>query len=314
MEKPNKAGAKIVKKIVHIVFIGAGMIATGLGACCVAKGRNVVFRNPERSIPRGQAEMERILDFFHAHGLIDDQARADASGLYRMTASLEDALEQADLVIEAAPEELALKHELYGQIEALTAPDTIITSTSSRFTAAELSQQMARPERFMLTHPWHPSYLMPLVEIMGSEKTAPDAVEAVRIFFEQMGKQPVVCRRDMSGCLGNEISWTISNIAKRYVKEGICSAEDIDRVIMYGVGLRLAVTGQLLTINLGTPGGLRNYAAKYRREPEPGIELVAESVDREMAARAPEEGQDWAGCAAYRDEMLVKFLRAEGKL
>ena len=303
-----------MKKFVHIAFVGAGMISTGLGACCVAKGFKVAFQNPERSISRAENEMERVLKFFKDQGILSAESYESARTLYTITPVLEDAVRGADLVIEGAPENLQLKRSLYEQIEGLVAEDTVIASTSSRFTAGELSAGMKHPERFMLAHPWNPSYLLPLIEVMGSSVVSQEAVESVKSFFESIGKEVVVCRRDMSGCLGNEISWTITNIAKRYVKEGICTAEDIDRVIMYGLGLRLAATGQLLTISLGTPGGLRNYAAKFHREPEPGIELVADSVDREMAARSPEEGQDWEGCSAYRDEVIVKFLRAKSKL
>jgi len=300
-----------VKKIVRVAFIGAGMISVGLGACCVSKGISVVFQNPERSIPRAKAEMNRILDFFKEEELITGEDRQKADELYYITTSLNEAIKNADLVIEGAPEDVDLKRSVYDELETLVGEDVIIASTSSRYTAAELSKNMARPERFMLAHPWHPSYLLPLIELMGSEKTSPDAVAAVKEFFEGIGKEVVVCKKDMSGCLGNEISWTVSNIAKRYVKEGICTAEEIDKVIMNGLGPRLAITGQLLTINLGTPGGLRNYAQKYRRAPEPGMDIVAESVDQEMANRKPEEGQDWDGCALYRDEMLVKWFKAK---
>ncbi len=303
-----------MKTFVHIAFVGAGMISTGLGACCVARGLKVTFQNPERSIPRAGNEMERVLSFYKEQGLISPDAYEKARTLYTITPVLEDAVRGADLIIEGAPENLTLKQSLYEELEALVTEDTVIASTSSRFTAGELSRGMQHPERFMLAHPWHPSYLLPLIEVMGSGVVSAEAVESVKAFFESIGKEVVVCHHDISGCLGNEISWTISNIAKRYVKEGICSAEDIDRVIMYGVGLRLAATGQLLTISLGTSGGLRNYAAKFHREPEPGIDLVADSVDQEMAARSPEEGQDWESCAAYRDEMIVKFLKAKSKL
>lgn len=303
-----------MKELVHIAFIGAGMISTGLGACCVSKGFRISFRNPERSIPRAQNEMERILRFYKEQGILSEETYEQARFLYTITPVLEDAVCNADLIIEGMPENLSLKQSLYSDLEKLVPTDTVIASTSSRFTAGELSKGMSHPERFMVAHPWHPSYLLPLIELMGSTATSPEAIASAKSFFEQIGKEVVVCRHDMSGCLGNEISWTISNIAKKYVKDGICSAEDIDRVIMYGAGLRLAATGQLLTISLGTPGGLRNYAAKFHREPEPSIELVADSVDQEMASRTAEEGQTWEECAAYRDKMIVKFLRAKSEL
>lgn len=261
------------------------------------------------NVERVHKDIDHILNFFCQEGLATPEQCEVASKRYTVTTNIAEAVHDADLIQEAGPEDLTIKHILLREIEKTAPARAYITSTSSRHTCADLQEGMLHPERFACAHPWHPSYLLPLVEIMGSDKTAPDTVTAVKAFFDSIGKETVICRKDISGYVANEISWAVMRIAKQYVAEGICSAEDIDRALMFGPGLRLAVTGQMLTIDLGTQGGLKNYANKYHRAPEPNIDIITASIAEEMSRRPETEGRDWDSISEYRDKMLVRFLR-----
>jgi len=301
------------RQIKRIAFVGAGMIGSGLAVNCILHGYPVVLQTRSK-IARTEESVERILKFFEDEQIITQMQKQNAQALYTVTTSIPNAVQDADIIQEAGPEDLDIKKKLYSQIEQSAKEDAIIASSSSRFRCTELQSGLERPERFLCAHPYHPSYLLPLIEIMGGAQTASETISVANAFFSGIGKETVICRRDISGYIANEISWSIMGIAKKYVSQGICSAEDIDRALMYGPGLRLAVTGQMLTINLGTEGGLKNFAQKYGREPEPGIEKIIESIEKEMISRSEDEGRDWESISEYRDRMLVRFLRAKNKL
>ena len=304
----HQKGAIIIRSIQKIAFVGSGMIGTGIAVNCMLHGYHVTLQT-RSEVGRVHKEIGRILKLFQQEGVAAAEQCEAASGLYTVTTDIAEAVFDADLVQEAGPEDLALKCKLLGQIEADAPAGAYLTSTSSRHTCGDLKDGMLHPERFVCVHPWHPSYLLPLVEIMGSDRTSPETVAAVKAFFDGIGKETVICRKDISGYVSNEISWAIMRIAKQYVANGVCSAEDMDRALMFGPGLRLAVTGQLLTIDLGTQGGLKNYAAKYNREPEPDIAVITDSIAEEMNCRPETEGRDWDSISAYRDKMIIRFLR-----
>ncbi len=302
----------MIHKVKKVALIGTGMIGSGIAVNCMLAGVSCVLQT-RKNTERVLSEVKRILDFFEENQVITHERRQQAEERYMITTSIRDAVEGADLIQEAGPENLEIKRELYRQIEAYASASAYMTSTSSRHTCAELQEGLAHPGRFVCAHPWNPSYLLPLVELMGGPQTEPETIAGVKAFFDFIGKETVVCHKDVSGYAVNRISWAVMDLAKRLVAEGVCSAEELDRALMYGPGLRLAVTGQMLTIDLGTEGGLRNYAKKYDREPDANTELIAESIDKELAARTPEEGRDWQSASEYRDRMLLKFLTARGK-
>ncbi len=170
------------------------------------------------------------------------------------------------------------------------------------------------PERFIIGHPYHPAYLLPLIELVAGEETSPEVMAKSKAFYDGIGKETIVCKKDVSGYIVNRLSWAAAAEAKKTIVQGICTAEEMDKAIMYGPGLRFAITGALLTMTLGTEGGLRNEAEKYSKAADPNIELIANSVDEEMANRPAEQGNDWDSIGDYRDKMIIAFLRAQGKL
>lgn len=163
-----------------------------------------------------------------------------------------------------------------------------------------LLQNLAMKERMRIS--WH---LMPCGgEMMGEAKS----------IFEEIGKVPVICKKEAEGFLVNKLSWACMSAAQEAVKSGLCTVEDIDKAIMYGPGMRMAVTGQLLTISLGCEGGFLALAEKYGKEPTPEDRLYAEGVDEEIANRKPEQGNTVESVCKFRDHMFADILKLHGLL
>lgn len=101
----------------------------------------------------------------------------------------------------------------------------------------------------------HPSYLLPLIEVCGGRETSDEVIAKAIEIYKGMGKVPVHCKKEVPGFIVSRISWSAMDIAKEIVMDGVCSVEDMDKAIMYGPGMRMAITGQILTLSLGNQGG-----------------------------------------------------------
>ena len=112
----------------------------------------------------------------------------------------------------------------------------------------------------------------------------------------------------------NKLSWAAMDAAKKVVLDGVCSVEDIDKAIIYGPGMRMAVTGQIMTMSLGVQGGLKAAAAKYGKEPNEADVILGDGVDAEITARPKEFGNTVEDVIKFRDKIFAVILKEYGKL
>ena len=149
----------------------------------------------------------------------------------------------ADLVIESTPESMEFKQKLFARMDAAARPEAMLASNTSGLSITAIASACGRPERVLTTHFWNPAHLMPLVEIVRGERTAPEAVLAVRELLVACGKTPVVVKKDRPGQLGNRLQMALVREAVHIVAEGIADVEDVDTVAKKGFGLRFPVYG-----------------------------------------------------------------------
>lgn len=296
-----------------VAFVGSGMIGSGIAVNCILNGYEAVLQT-RRQVEKTNNRMKSMLRILVDNKVITQAQCDEASKLYSVTTSIEEAVTGAFFIQESGPELLETKRVLFDQIEEFAAPDAIIASSTSKLLCTDMQKGAKHPERFIIGHPYHPAYLLPLIELVAGAETSPEVMAKAKAFYDGIGKETIICKKDISGYIVNRLSWAAAAEAKKTVAQGICSAEEMDKAIMYGPGLRFAITGALLTMTLGTEGGLRNEAEKYHKAPDPDIELIASSIDEEMANRPPEQGNDWDSIGEYRDKMIIAFLRAQGKL
>ena len=234
-------------------------------------------------------------------GLADGADR----GRFRFAGSVAEAVADADLVQESAPEREDLKIGLFAEMDRHARPDTILASSSSAFLPSHLQSQCEHPERVVIGHPFAPSYLMPLVEVVAGEKTSQEAIAWSRDFYETVGKRSVVLKKEIEGYIANRFQMVVFEEALRLVEDGICDWEAIDLSITEGPGLRWPFLGSLSTNHLaGGKGGLAHAIDMW------GWQGSEENRASALASIAERFGHmPMAELESWRDDNLMRLIK-----
>ena len=298
-------------------FVGTGMIGGGLAVNAALAGNDVTLYDV-MATEKVQVNIKSILDILVEAGATDQEKADAAFAAMKFTQDLGEAVKGADFIQECVPERLELKKSTYRQIQEIVGDSAVIASSTSGMFPSALSEGALYPQNIVVGHPYNPSYLLPLIEVCGpqaSEETIARAMEA----YKAMGKEPVLCRKEVNGFIVNSLSWAVMGGAMQAVDKGVCTVEDVDKALMYGPGMRMAITGQLLTMSLGVPGGFRQMSAKYKgdeADPEKvRVEyLVADGVDEEIANRPDFMGNTVEDIIKFRDKTIADILKLYKKL
>jgi 3-hydroxybutyryl-CoA dehydrogenase len=233
-----------------LAVIGNGIIGHGIAQVFAIAAVNVrLIGRSDASLAAAVEKIEASFEQFVAHELITP-AEADAA-LRRVAPStnLHDAAD-AQLVIEAVTENLALKHELFGQLDEICSPPAILASSSGQ-PASMLVKKVKHRERVIATHFWYPPQLIPLVEVCAGPETAPAVTEWVLQALRAAGKESVLINREIAGFIGNRLQFAMLREAWSLWATGAASAEAIDAVVRNSFGRRLAVTGPIESADVG---------------------------------------------------------------
>jgi 3-hydroxybutyryl-CoA dehydrogenase len=230
------------------------------------------------------------------------------------------ALHSAEVIFEGVPEVPELKREVFARVSKMAGPKPIIASTTSTILVDDLSPAVEHPERFLNAHWLNPAYLVPLVELSPGERTDPAVTDRLRALLEGIGKVPVVCDA-RPGYIVPRIQALAMNEAARMVEEGVASAEDIDKAIKYGFGVRFATLGMLEFIDWGG-GDILFYASRYLSKALESERYAApEIIERNMAegrigfrTRKGFLDYDDLDLDAHRRERLQAFVALLGHL
>jgi 3-hydroxybutyryl-CoA dehydrogenase len=222
----------------RITVIGAGLMGHGIAQVFALAGHDVtIYDSFAQTLATAK---DRILT--NLKDLGDDQSAVD-----RVTpeADLAKAVRDADYVVEAVLEDLPLKQKLFSEIEQHVRPDTILASNTSVIPITDIMQGLKRRERAVGTHWWNPPYLVPLVEVIETQWTSPEAIAFTMKLHADAGKKPAHVKKDVPGFIGNRLQHALWREAIALVENGICDAETVDTVIKAAFGRRLAVLGPL---------------------------------------------------------------------
>ena len=165
--------------------------------------------------------------------------------------------------VEHVLERVGLKHALYGEIEDVLAEGAVVATSASGLTLTELQAGWRDPGRFVLGHPFNPPHLIPLVEVMGNERTAPGVVDRARAFYESVGKVTIEVKREVPGHVANRLQSALWREAIHLVNEGVASVVDVDKAVSSGPGLRRAAMGPTQLFHLGADEGLGQFCEHY---------------------------------------------------
>jgi 3-hydroxyacyl-CoA dehydrogenase len=185
------------------------------------------------------------------------EAVQEDGGALRFETDLGAALEGADFVLEAVPEKLELKHEVFPQFEEVVAPDAILASNTSGIPITKIAAVTKHPERVIGMHWSNPPHLIPMIEVIPGERTSQETVDAAVALVERIGYEAVV-EREVPGFVENRILYAIMREAVDLVDRGIIDADGMDRCVRWGIGYKLAVIGPMELLDMA---GLDIYQA-----------------------------------------------------
>jgi 3-hydroxybutyryl-CoA dehydrogenase len=219
--------------------VGAGVMGAGIAQVLAAAGWRVGLHDPD------PAALGSAADRIAAGLALLDTPSAAVLSLIDMEASLPAAVHAARLVIEAGPERLEIKQQIFESLEALVSPQTVLASNTSAIPIHQIAARVARRERVLGTHFWNPPHLVRLVEVVQSVDTDPACVAWTIAALDAAGMKPVHVRADIPGFVGNRLQHALKREAIALVAAGVCDAETVDTVVKHGFGARLPYIGPL---------------------------------------------------------------------
>jgi 3-hydroxybutyryl-CoA dehydrogenase len=227
----------------NIAVIGAGLMGHGIAQVFALAGHAVTIT--DNLVQSLDAVNARI-----AANLRDLGEDPDAAERVQACIDLAETVHEADYVIEAVSEDLSLKQKLFAEIERHVRPDTILASNTSVIPITSIMAGLTHRERALGTHWWNPPFLVPLVEVIETQWTAPATVDWTMKLHEAAGKKPAHVKKDVPGFIGNRLQHALWREAIALVEEGICDAATVDAVVKASFGRRLPVLGPLENADL----------------------------------------------------------------
>jgi len=213
--------------------VGLGTMGAGIAQLCVQAGLETVAREVSLELAeRGRETIDHYLTRGMEKGRLSAEEREGALGRLRLTTELAE-LEGCDLVLEAIVEELEAKRSLLGELDRILGPAAVLATNTSALSVTELAAATERPERVVGMHFFNPAPVLPLVEIVRTERTADDAFDAAFALAERMGKRPIACR-DTPGFVVNRILIPLLNDCVRVIDEAGVAPEAVDDAMRYG--------------------------------------------------------------------------------
>lgn len=306
-----------MKDIKNILICGAGMM-----------GKNIAYvfaSNPEYQIgvydlyPTDveagiRTNTKQLLD----KGVITEEELNGRLSRISFTTDIDSELiSRADLVVEAVFEDMQIKRETFAKLEARCRPDTIFCTNSSVMSPSEISRDLKHRERFVGTHFWNPGHLIPLVEVVKSDASSDEVAQTVMDVLASVGKEPVLCKKDVPGFIANRMQHALWREAISIVERGIADAPTVDKAVKYAFGLRLPQLAPMENadmVGLDLTYNIHDYILKDledSHEPSPLLKQLRD--EGKLGFKTGEGFQTWtdeqkAKSAADLNEYLIRML------
>jgi 3-hydroxyacyl-CoA dehydrogenase len=254
--------------IKKVACVGSGLIGQGWATLFLAKGFEVALQDLRQDLLKSAAErVASNLTFMKSNGLLQEGDATPPAENIRTTTDLAEAVSGVDYVQESVFDNYPAKKEIFKALDALVPAAAIIASSSSGLLMSEIQTVVTHPERCVLTHPFLPVHLIPLVEIVGGGQTSPETIQIVYDLMLKLGKAPVRLNKEVSGYIVNRLQAAILREAMDLVATGVASAGEVDKAFCIGMGIRDPFIGPLLRAHLagdGIENFLKHYSDSYR--------------------------------------------------
>ena len=303
----------------RVSVIGAGTIGASWAAYFLARGFEVGAYDPA---PNGEAFARRFID--NAWPTLEKLKAVQRGADRKRFEFFKDpaaAAKGAEFVQENGPEREDIKIELFSTLDAALPPETVIATSSSGLLISRVSAKCKHPERCVIGHPFNPPHLVPLVEVVGGAKTAPEVVYNAMRFYREIGKRPIYIKKEVRGHVANRLQAALWREAIHLVNEGVVSVADADAAIAYGPGLRWALMGPHLTFHLaGGEGGMAHFMSHIGPAiqgwmDDLGTPKLTPQTQKKIIDGVAEEaaGRTIADLQRWRDRKLIDILKVSGE-
>ncbi|MDE0054044.1 MAG: L-carnitine dehydrogenase [Gammaproteobacteria bacterium] len=307
--------ASLQQPIRTLGVVGTGVIGAGWAARALAHGLDVAAWDPA---PGWQERLTAAVE--NAWPALEQVGIYDGASLDRLQCadSLGVACKAADFIQESAPERLSLKQSLHEQIDAEAPPAVVVASSTSGLLPTELQSRCLHPGRLVVGHPFNPVYLLPLVEVLGGERTSSESIDQAVTFYRYLGMHPLRVRTEIEGFLSDRLQEALWREILHLVNDDVATTEELDTAIVYGPGLRWAIMGTCLSYHLAAgDAGMEDFMKHFGPALKlPWTRLEAPELTDELIARMTEGTRQQAAgrtvkeLTQLRDECLIAIMQA----
>ena len=304
-----------------IAVIGCGTMGHSIALSAAWAGYDVKMQGIDYAdIDRGLESIQVKLQVLIQNGLIDEVEAQLIKDRVETTTSIEALVEGSTFIIEAVPENIELKKEIFKQLDSLCSVDVILASNTSALSPTEIASGTNHPERTVITHFWHPAHLIPLVEVVRGNKTSDLTIKRSLELMIKMNKKPIEVKKEAPGFVGNRLQFALLREAQHILEEGIASKEDIDAAVVYSIGRRLPVTGPILSADMGgldVYKDISNYLYSHLSTTQESTSSLSELVNENKLGNKTGEGY-YKWDASFSEEMnnareneLIRYLKQD---
>ncbi|XP_075262053.1 lambda-crystallin-like [Convolutriloba macropyga] len=290
--------------ISYVSIVGSGAIGQSLGIIfashgVVVKFFDALFEADKSNIEKVKTALSRRIEEAE---FSSDESAAKISRI-TLSESLAECVKDTELVYECVFENVAVKQEVLGQIDDLVGDSTIMASSTSCIMPSILSGKLKHKENFVISHPVNPPFYWQLIEVVPAPWTNPLVVEKVKNLMDKVGQKPICLKKEVDGFALNRVQYTVINSSWKLVRDGILSPEDVDKLMLYGLGPRYAVIGPFQTMQTNAPNGIVDYMSRYQE----GMSRVTKACGTQIDY----DNETLEAIQAYLDENMPVAEMAE---
>jgi carnitine 3-dehydrogenase len=303
----------------RVAVVGTGEIGRGWAALAIGAGWPVTIFDADAEVltPAQQAIGDRVVGLVREKRA-DPMVAEEALARMKVGRSLLQAVSEADWIIEAVPDDLALKQKTLHLAEQVARRAAVITSSSAGFGPSQLIARLEHPNRFLVAHPMVPVEYIPLVEVVPGPRTDPECVEDIRFWLSMLGRAPIVLKKEVTGNVAARLQAALLREAVQLVLDGVLDVEDVDRALSAGPALGWAASGVHLENHLNAgPWNLEVFLANkfgayeavwktladWKALPPEGHKKLARAIEKAYSQHVKEMRE-------ARDQRLVRMLEA----
>jgi 3-hydroxybutyryl-CoA dehydrogenase len=300
-------------------IIGSGTMGHSIALAAAWAGLPVTLYGLDSSeTENAQSAILDKLKMLSRSGLFSPDTIEPIRRRITVTHSIDEIASVSSFIIEAIPEKIDLKKNLFNYLDKICSTDVILATNTSGLSPTMIASDTLNPQRIVACHFWNPPHLIPLVEVIRGEKTSDQTVKRALDLLIFMNKKPILVKKEVPGFVGNRLQFALFREAQYILEQGIASKEDIDAAMTYGIGRRLPVTGPFISADMG---GLDVFSAisdylfnelSNANSSSPGLKKLV--GDKKFGAKTGEGYYKWdqsflEEMNQKREKELIHFLK-----